>query len=175
VTHPFQPGHTYPNKATPSDGATPWSKYIQTITPYYPVSLDLWIVAWQFCTLWLMSTYKWAHKIHNFLALSYLRMIYIFFFFWDRVSLFSPGCPGTHFVDQAGLKFRNPPASASQVLGLKACVTVPSSGWYSSCEILDVLFFNRWIVFHCVDVPHILYLFFSWETSRLFPSSGYHE
>jgi hypothetical protein len=27
------------------------------------------------------------------------------------------------FVDQAGLELRNPPASASQVLGLKACTT----------------------------------------------------
>ncbi|GAB1292573.1 Proteasome subunit alpha type-1 [Apodemus speciosus] len=40
-----------------------------------------------------------------------------------RVSLCSPGCPGTHSVDQAGLELRNPPASASQVLGLKACAT----------------------------------------------------
>jgi hypothetical protein len=32
VTHPFQPGHTYSNKATPSDGVTPWFKDIQTIT-----------------------------------------------------------------------------------------------------------------------------------------------
>jgi hypothetical protein len=32
VTQPFQPGHTYSNKVTPSDGATPWSKDIQTIT-----------------------------------------------------------------------------------------------------------------------------------------------
>ena len=32
MTHPFQPGHTYSNKATPSDGATPWPKDIQTIT-----------------------------------------------------------------------------------------------------------------------------------------------
>ena len=32
-------------------------------------------------------------------------------------------CPGTHSADQAGLKLRNPPASASQVLGLKACAT----------------------------------------------------
>jgi hypothetical protein len=31
----------------------------------------------------------------------------------DRVSLCSPGYSGTHFVDQAGLKLRNPPASAS--------------------------------------------------------------
>jgi hypothetical protein len=45
-------------------------------------------------------------------------------FFQDRVSLCSPGCPGTHFVDQAGLKLRNLPASASQVLGLKACTTI---------------------------------------------------
>jgi hypothetical protein len=31
----------------------------------------------------------------------------------------SPGCPGTHSVDQAGLELRNPPASAFRVLGLK--------------------------------------------------------
>jgi hypothetical protein len=49
--------------------------------------------------------------------------IFILLVFRDRVSLYSPGCPGTHFVDQAGLKLRNPPASASQVLGLKACAT----------------------------------------------------
>jgi hypothetical protein len=34
-----------------------------------------------------------------------------FFFFRDRVSLCSPGCPGTHSVDQAGLEIRNLPAS----------------------------------------------------------------
>ena len=49
--------------------------------------------------------------------------LFFFFFFCDRVFLCSPGCPGTHFVDQAGLELRNPPASASQVLGLKACTT----------------------------------------------------
>jgi hypothetical protein len=27
-----------------------------------------------------------------------------FLFFWDRVSLCSPGCPGTHFLDLAGLE-----------------------------------------------------------------------
>ena len=42
------------------------------------------------------------------------------FVFRDRVSLYSPGCPGTLSVDQAGLELRNPPASASQVLGLQA-------------------------------------------------------
>jgi hypothetical protein len=46
-----------------------------------------------------------------------------FFFFQDRVSLCSPDGSGTHFVDQAALELRNPPASASasRVLGLKAC------------------------------------------------------
>jgi hypothetical protein len=54
--------------------------------------------------------------------------IYLFIYifgFRDKVSLYSPGCPGTHFVDQAGLELRNPPASASRVLGLKACATTP--------------------------------------------------
>jgi hypothetical protein len=49
--------------------------------------------------------------------------LFVCLFFQDRVSLYSPGCAGTHFVDQAGLELRNPPASASQVLGLKACAT----------------------------------------------------
>jgi hypothetical protein len=51
-----------------------------------------------------------------------IKNIYIWFF-RDRFSLYSPGCPGTHFVDQAGLELRNPSASASQVLGLKECAT----------------------------------------------------
>jgi hypothetical protein len=39
--------------------------------------------------------------------------LFCFVLFQDGVSLCSPGCPGTHSVDQAGLKLRNPPASAS--------------------------------------------------------------
>jgi hypothetical protein len=45
--------------------------------------------------------------------------------FQDRVSLYSPGCPETHCVDQAVLELRNLPASASRVLGLKACAFMP--------------------------------------------------
>jgi hypothetical protein len=48
---------------------------------------------------------------------------FVFFVFQDRVSLCSPGCPGTHSVDQAGLELRNLPASASQGLRLKAFAT----------------------------------------------------
>jgi hypothetical protein len=46
--------------------------------------------------------------------------VFCFVVFWDRVSLYSPGCPGTHSVDQTGLELGNLPVSASQVLGLKA-------------------------------------------------------
>jgi hypothetical protein len=52
--------------------------------------------------------------------------VFLFCFFRDKVSLYSPDCPGIHFVDQAGLKLRNPPASASRVLGLSA--TTPGLG-----------------------------------------------
>jgi hypothetical protein len=55
----------------------------------------------------LFQIWRPTHFIH----------LYVFFFFFlvfrDRVSLYSSGYPGTHFVDQAGLKLRNPPASAS--------------------------------------------------------------
>jgi hypothetical protein len=57
--------------------------------------------------------------------LVFVVVVVVVVVFWDRVSLYSPGCPGTHFVDQAGLKLRNLPASVSQVLGLKACATTP--------------------------------------------------
>ena len=57
-------------------------------------------------------------------------------FYRNRVSLYSPGCPETYSVDQAGLELRNRPASASQVLGLKACATTAR---------LFILFFLRFI------------------------------
>jgi hypothetical protein len=63
-----------------------------------------------------------AEKAFDKIQLHFLVCLFVF---RDRVSLCSPGCPGTHFVDQAGLKLRNPPASASRVLGLKACATTP--------------------------------------------------
>jgi hypothetical protein len=60
-----------------------------------------------------------------------ILLLLVFVFIWfglglvfpDRISLCSPGCLASHSVDQAGLELRNLPASASQVLGLKACTT----------------------------------------------------
>ena len=62
-----------------------------------------------------------------------LFVCFWFLFFRDRVSLYSPGGPGTHFVDQAGLELRNLTAFAPQVLGLKACANT------TQC-LLDFLF-----------------------------------
>jgi hypothetical protein len=53
----------------------------------------------------------------------FVMFCFVLFCFWDRVSLYSCGCPETNFLDKAGLELRNPPASASQVLGLKVCTT----------------------------------------------------
>jgi hypothetical protein len=58
------------------------------------------------------------------------------FVFRDRVSLYSPGCPGTHFVDWASLEFRNSPASASPVLGSKACTTTPGGRFVFKTSVL---------------------------------------
>jgi hypothetical protein len=40
-------------------------------------------------------------------------ILFCFLFFQDEFSQYGPGCPGTCFVDQAGLELRDPPASAS--------------------------------------------------------------
>jgi hypothetical protein len=58
-----------------------------------------------------------------YLIQQFFFFVFGLFVFPDRVSLCSPGCLGTHSVDQAGLQLRNLPASASQVLGLKSCAT----------------------------------------------------
>jgi hypothetical protein len=64
--------------------------------------------------------------------------------FQNRVSLHSPACPGTHSVDQAGLELRNPPASASQMLGLKACTTT----------VQIVFFVKNKVILRARDVAH---------------------
>jgi hypothetical protein len=55
--------------------------------------------------------------------------------FQDRVSLYSPGCPATHFVDQAGLELRNLPAS------------VPSAGIKGVCHHAQLFCFVFGLVF----------------------------
>jgi hypothetical protein len=76
--------------------------------------------------------------------------VFVFLFvFRLRVSLYSPRCPGTHFVDQAGLEHRNPPASASMDVFLSSYVslfTVCSlfCAWYS-CDTRRCSRFIRFI------------------------------
>ena len=78
------------------------------------VKMELWAVI--SCPIWLLATELW----HSDYFLVFVFVCLFCFVFQDRVSLYRPGCPGTHSVDQVGLKLRNPPASDSQVLGLKA-------------------------------------------------------
>ena len=54
----------------------------------------------------------------------FVHIFYLFVcFFLDRVSLYSPGCLGTHSVDQAGLELRNPVHTFLYVC-LQLCVHV---------------------------------------------------
>ena len=58
-----------------------------------------------------------------------MKKKHILFFLFKTGFLCSPGYPGTHSVDQAGLELRNLPVSASQVLGLRACATTAQHAW----------------------------------------------
>jgi hypothetical protein len=84
-------------------------------------SCALHIMPWHMCH----STHTYMHIIDIHVYTNTIFCLFVFVF-RDGVSLYSPGCPGTHFVDQTGLELRNLPASASWVLGLKACATMPS-------------------------------------------------
>jgi hypothetical protein len=69
------------------------------------------------------------------------------------VSLCSPGCPGIHSVDQAGLELRNLPASASQVLGLNACATTPGKiVIFNFKKFIKLLFILNLQIFECLGI-----------------------
>jgi hypothetical protein len=57
-----------------------------------------------------------------FSSLLFSSLLFFSLLFY-RIFLRSPGCPGTHPVDQAGLELRDPPGFASQVLELKTWAT----------------------------------------------------
>ena len=61
----------------------------------------------------------WYQNLQWFLSLWFFFVLFLSVCF----VLCSPGSPGTHSVYQAGLKLRDPFASASQVLGLKPYAT----------------------------------------------------
>jgi hypothetical protein len=95
------------------------------------------------------------------------------FFFFAETG-FLPGCPGTHSVDQAGLELRSSPAPASQVLGLKACATIPGFHWTFNLTLkssfpasqLDIFFsISIFIEFHFYTLLWLSY--FSQLTSLL--------
>jgi hypothetical protein len=93
------------------------------------------------------------------------------------VSPCSLGCLGTHPVDQAGLELRNPPASASQLLGLKTCATTPGSGYSSTSRASGVSqepgpaigALQGWGVLSCMQVEVRP---FSQRAARVVPITG---
>jgi hypothetical protein len=100
------------------------------LLPWYKELLQRWNVS-----LSIRTSYSFTSL--GFFCL--LVFAFCFLCFQDRVSLYSSGCPGTHSIDQAGLELRNLPASASQVLGLKACATTVRSDSFTSLLTLNEL------------------------------------
>ena len=78
---------------------------------------------------WLVSQawppFQPVHFVFEMWFLSPCLFCFVVLFSLKIVSLNSFGCLGTHSVDQPGLRLRDPPASASWVLGSKACATMP--------------------------------------------------
>jgi hypothetical protein len=69
-------------------------------------------------TTLLYSNIFFQQYLPIFIYLFICVVLFLFFrFSRDRVSLYSPGCPGTHFVDQAGLGTQK-----------STCLRLPSAG-----------------------------------------------
>ena len=85
-----------------------------------------------FLGLWLRLSGLYSHCLYKLPIPSLLPSIHpslslslslsLSFFLQDRICLFSPGCPGTHSVDQAGLKFKR-----------SACLCLSSAGIKGVC------------------------------------------
>ena len=78
-------------------------------------------------TILIYIYFFFSFSFFSFLFFSFLFFSLLCFalllLFQERVSLCTPGCSGTLSIDQPGIELRHPPASASQVLWLKACTT----------------------------------------------------
>lgn len=75
------------------------------------------------------------------------------FFFLETGFLCVPGCPGTHPVAQAGLEFRDSPASPSRVLGLKVRAT---TAWqlYFQISSLCIIARKAGLIHNVHSKPH---------------------
>jgi hypothetical protein len=77
------------------------------------------------------TIYPFACKFHEVIVVLFFVFVLVLFFSRQVFfSLYFPGYPGTYSVYQPGLKLRNLPASVSEVLGLKECITTT---WQSHC------------------------------------------
>lgn len=77
------------------------------------------------------GAFEWRLLCLYLLLLSVCFVLWVAFvclFVFVRQFPYKPGCPGTRFVDQAGLQLRDllVSASASRVQGLKASTTMPA-------------------------------------------------
>jgi hypothetical protein len=66
---------------------------------------------------------KWFSFIFEYLWLKDLLYLLGFFFLHDKVPLCSPGCPRTHYIDQAGLELTG---ILLRIRRLSAGIKVPS-------------------------------------------------
>jgi hypothetical protein len=78
------------------------------------IGIKIFNMTWKL--VWIHSRIKNQCNIKKFyISITFLFILFLFFLFlflflfWDRVILYSPGCPGTHSVDQACLELRNLP------------------------------------------------------------------
>jgi hypothetical protein len=70
----------------------------------------------------------WLYLFIFYLFIYLFLICVLFWFFQDSVSLCSPDSPGTHSIESScPWTHRNPPASLSPVLGLRACITTTRS------------------------------------------------
>jgi hypothetical protein len=102
--------------------------------------------------IWTQDFWKSSQCSLSHLSSPLNLLLFFVLVFWDKISLCSPGCLGTHSVDQAGLELRNSP------------VCLPSAGIKGMCHHARLPFLKTQLHFYYFNNCS-LYRFLQWKSS----------
>ena len=108
------------------------------------------------CQGWSQTSKLLSRWHYGNFGCTWLLRFFVCSFILHKFSLCSPGCYEIHYVDQTGLELEDSPVFAFQVLGLKACTTMPGIFFILIFSWILLLFFTDLHAFFIHSQPAML-------------------